>query len=183
MKQGTIWILVGAGAFALYLLNSGLSFLTGDDSQSLLQLLHPNLVDTATDCYNQALAQLPHGTVLVIDSTFRTFDQQAALYDQGRTTAGDIVTNAPAGYSYHNYGLALDFHLIVNGVDSWDNTNPAWATVVSIFTSAGFRWGGTFSKPDYDHFNYSFGFKVADLLALYNNGDFINGTVYVNLNG
>ncbi len=38
----------------------------------------------------------------------RTWPQQAALYAQGRTTPGPIVTNAPAGASLHNYYCATD---------------------------------------------------------------------------
>lgn len=38
----------------------------------------------------------------------RAFAEQAKLYFQGRTTPGDKVTNAPAGLSLHQYGLAID---------------------------------------------------------------------------
>lgn len=42
-------------------------------------------------------------------SGYRSFDDQAALYEQGRTTPGKIVTKAKAGYSAHNYGIAIDW--------------------------------------------------------------------------
>lgn len=38
----------------------------------------------------------------------RTIAEQNALYAQGRTTPGEIVTKAPGGSSAHNYGLAAD---------------------------------------------------------------------------
>ncbi len=38
----------------------------------------------------------------------RTWKEQDALYNQGRTTAGKIVTNARGGFSYHNFGIAGD---------------------------------------------------------------------------
>ena len=38
----------------------------------------------------------------------RTYAEQDALYAQGRTKPGKIVTNAPAGSSNHNYGIAFD---------------------------------------------------------------------------
>jgi len=41
----------------------------------------------------------------------RSYSEQTALYNQGRTTRGRIVTNARAGYSMHNFGDALDFAL------------------------------------------------------------------------
>lgn len=39
----------------------------------------------------------------------RTFEEQTALYAQGRTKPGRIVTKAKPGESYHNYGLAFDW--------------------------------------------------------------------------
>ncbi len=38
----------------------------------------------------------------------RTISRQDALYSQGRTTAGKVVTNAKGGQSPHNFGLAAD---------------------------------------------------------------------------
>ena len=40
---------------------------------------------------------------------FRSFEEQAALYAQGRTKGNKIVTKAKPGESYHNYGLAFDW--------------------------------------------------------------------------
>ena len=39
----------------------------------------------------------------------RTFEEQLALFAQGRTKPGRIVTKARPGESYHNYGLAFDW--------------------------------------------------------------------------
>lgn len=49
-----------------------------------------------------------HGLKAKVIQGYRTWEQQAKLYAQGRTTAGNIVTNAPPGTSWHNYGLAID---------------------------------------------------------------------------
>jgi peptidoglycan L-alanyl-D-glutamate endopeptidase CwlK len=38
----------------------------------------------------------------------RTVAEQDALYAQGRTKPGKIVTNAKGGQSAHNFGLAVD---------------------------------------------------------------------------
>ncbi len=38
----------------------------------------------------------------------RTWDEQTTLYLQGRQSPGQIVTNARAGSSAHNYGIAID---------------------------------------------------------------------------
>ena len=42
----------------------------------------------------------------------RTYQEQTALYAKGRTTEGPKVTNAPAGYSWHNFGVGWDLSLI-----------------------------------------------------------------------
>src|SRR5690349_7601657 len=48
------------------------------------------------------------GITLVVVQGLRTWAQQQAIYDQGRTKPGEIVTKAKPGQSYHNYGLAID---------------------------------------------------------------------------
>jgi peptidoglycan LD-endopeptidase CwlK len=50
----------------------------------------------------------------------RLRERQAWLYASGRTRPGPIVTKAPAGSSYHQYGLAGDYVLYINGKWSWD---------------------------------------------------------------
>lgn len=147
-----------------------------------LQLLHPAIRDKAIDAYNEAVKATPAGVHTYIDQTYRTFAESDALYAQGRTAPGSIVTNAKAGQSYHNYGLALDFHLQINGVDSW-NVDHNWMIVVNVFKTFGFNWGGDFagSFKDYPHLENKLGHNWRDLLALHNAGDFIPGTTYVKL--
>ena len=48
------------------------------------------------------------GIPLTVTFTLRSMATQAALYAQGRTRPGPVVTNARAGHSFHNFGLALD---------------------------------------------------------------------------
>jgi peptidoglycan L-alanyl-D-glutamate endopeptidase CwlK len=48
------------------------------------------------------------GIDLLVTSTYRDNASQEALYAQGRTAPGRIVTNARAGQSYHNYRCAVD---------------------------------------------------------------------------
>ncbi len=54
-----------------------------------------------------------------IFEAFRSPQRQRYLYAKGRTTAGPKVTNAKAWSSYHQYGLAADFVLKVDGAWSW----------------------------------------------------------------
>lgn len=152
-----------------------------DNSFDKLKLLHPKIRQSAIDAYNEAVKATPAGVHPVIDQTYRTFEQSQALYDQGRTTPGEIVSNAKPGQSYHNYALALDFHLIVKGEDIWE-VNHDWTTVVNIFKQHGFTWGGDWqSFKDYPHLENKLGYNWRDLLVLHNNGNFIEGTTYVDI--
>jgi len=56
------------------------------------------------------------GTYILVVSGLRTSSEQEALYAQGRTTPGHIVTNAKAGESMHNYGLAVDVVPYLSGL-------------------------------------------------------------------
>ena len=84
------------------------------------------------------------GIDLIVTCTRRTLAEQAALYAQGRTTPGRIVTNAQPGQSAHNYGCAIDVVPIVNGKPVWDfhpEIDP-WLTVGRIGQGVGFQWLG-----------------------------------------
>lgn len=110
-----------------------------------------------------------------ITSGFRTEQLQDALYAQGRTTPGSIVTNAKGGESYHNYGLAVDF-VIEDGNDLiWDleydgndNDKSDWKEVAEIAKDLGFEWGGDWDDfVDYPHLQMDFDTSIEDL----QNGD------------
>lgn len=92
---------------------------------------------------------------------------------------GDIVTNSQAGQSYHNYGLAFDFCLQINGQNSWA-VDKNWMTVVNCFKKYGFTWGGGFTSiPDSPHLQMTFNKSWSDLLTLYQAGKFIPTTQFV----
>lgn len=71
------------------------------------------------------------GLNILVYSTLRGVTEQALLYKIGRTVKGanvsarkpmgDTVTNAEAGQSAHNYGLALDFVPMFGGKPQWKN--------------------------------------------------------------
>ncbi|MGE6370660.1 M15 family metallopeptidase [Planococcus kocurii] len=115
------------------------------------------------------------GINVQITSGLRTFAEQTKLYNQGRTTAGNIVTNAKAGQSIHNYGLAIDYVLISEDGDKafWDvdrnmNGNQVrdWFEVAAIGKQLGFAWGGDWkSFKDYPHLDMQKGFSLASLKA------------------
>jgi len=118
--------------------------------------------------------------------TLRTFNEQGALYAIGRTQPGKKVTNAKAGQSIHNYGLAFDIVLLIDknndGVfetASWNMTSdddkdgiPDWMEVVIYLKKLGWAWGGDWkSFPDYPHFEKTFGNNWKSLQVKYNAGD------------
>lgn len=147
-----------------------------------LQLLHPKLRDIALTAYYEACKATPALVHPYVDQTYRTFGESEKLYAKGRTEPGEIVSNAKAGQSYHNYGLALDFHLIIDGKDSWE-VDHNWSVIVNCFKAHGFTWGGDFagSFKDYPHLEMRFGHNWRDLLLLHNQGKFIPGTTYVEI--
>ncbi len=108
----------------------------------------------------------------------RTFAEQDALYAQGRTKPGAIVTKAKGGFSNHNYGLSIDFCLLKSdGSISWSQIDDAdkdgkkdWMEVVSIFQAAGFEWGGLWKFKDNPHLEKTFGKSIRTLLTLHNTG-------------
>lgn len=115
------------------------------------------------------------GVPIVITQGLRTYEEQNKLYSQGRTKPGNIVTNARGGYSNHNFGLAVDFALLLpNGssvswnmnLDGNENKKSDWDEVVQIAKDLGFSWGGDwFSFKDYPHLEMTFGLTTAMLRA------------------
>lgn len=129
-----------------------------------LELLHPKLREEAIRLYREAVRITPVGVHPFIVQTLRTFEESDALYQKGRTRPGPKVTNAKAGQSYHNYGLALDFCNQINGKLVW-TVDKNWMKVVDLFKSAGWEWGGDWkSLKDYPHLEKRFGLHWKDLL-------------------
>jgi len=78
--------------------------------------------------------------VKIITGT-RTYQEQSDLYAQGRTAPGVKVTNAPAGYSWHNFGVGWDFVVFdAKGNPLWDS--PLMERCGRIAESLGLEWGG-----------------------------------------
>lgn len=158
--------------------------------------LHPAVQQDVINAIEKVeLGLAPNLAVRVVQG-LRTINEQNDLYAQGRTKPGSIVTNAKGGSSFHNYGLAIDFAILVdkdgNGTYdelSWDirkdndgDGTADWLEVVNAFDSLGWEWGGRWhSIKDYPHVQKTFGYTWQQLLAKYNAQDFIPGTEYVNL--
>jgi peptidoglycan L-alanyl-D-glutamate endopeptidase CwlK len=103
------------------------------------------------------------GIDVLITSTFRDYESQQALYEQGRTTPGNIVTNAPAGYSFHNFRCAFDFVPLVNGKCAWSDT-ALFTKCGEIAESVGLEWAGRWkSFKELAHCQYTGGLTLEDL--------------------
>lgn len=104
------------------------------------------------------------GIDLLVTSTYRDAESQNALYAQGRTTPGKIVTNAKAGQSWHNHRCAIDVVPIVNGKAVW-NDAAMWTKVGAIGKAAGLEWSGewTGKMKETAHFQYTGGKTLAQL--------------------
>jgi peptidoglycan L-alanyl-D-glutamate endopeptidase CwlK len=101
---------------------------------------------------------------LLVTSTYRDTESQNALYAQGRTTPGKIVTNAKGGESFHNYKCAVDIVPIVNGKPVWDGSDPIWARLGELGKDAGLDWAGEWKTfKELAHFQYTGGLTIEDL--------------------
>lgn len=121
------------------------------------------LPEVQTKAYEFVAACKAQGIDIIITSTYRDNDSQNALYNQGRTTKGNIVTNAKAGESFHNYRCALDFAPIVNGKIDW-NDIKTFAKCGKIAVSIGMEWAGNWkSFKELAHIQYTGGLTLADL--------------------
>ena len=129
-----------------------------------IKLLHPAVREEANRIYADICAAMPAGVVCRFTHTLRTNAEQDALYALGRTKPGKIVTNARGGESYHNYGLAADFCLIVDGKVSWA-VDKNWMAVIAIFESYGWESGHRWKFKDSPHVQKTFGKTIAQLAA------------------
>tara|TARA_R110000868_G_C10972514_1_gene770260 strand:+ start:1422 stop:1841 length:420 start_codon:yes stop_codon:yes gene_type:complete len=104
------------------------------------------------------------GIDVLITSTYRDAESQNALYAQGRTTAGKIVTNAKAGQSFHNFRCAFDFVPIVNGKAQW-NDLAMFQRCGLIAEFVGLEWAGRWTGKfrEMAHCQYTGGLTLSDL--------------------
>lgn len=154
------------------------------------KLLHPairnEVIATITAIET---AKFPPNISIRIVQGLRTFAEQQALYEQGRTKPGNRVTNSKAGQSYHNYGLAIDFALLIDGKLTWDikldsdrDGEADWMEVVDSFEALNYTWGGRFhSIQDNPHLEKTFGKNWRTMLEMHSNKVFIEGTQYIKL--
>ena len=127
-----------------------------------LQLLAKKLI---TECKKQ-------GLIVKLGECFRSVAEQDALYAQGRTTKGSIVTNA-RGTSYssmHQWGVAFDV-IRNDGKGAYNDSDNWFSKEAKIGKSLGLEWGGDWTSPiDKPHFQLpQWGSTPTKLKKLYGN--------------
>lgn len=104
------------------------------------------------------------GIDLLVTSTYRDNESQNALYAQGRTAPGKIVTNAKAGQSFHNFRCAVDVVPIVAGKPRWDVKDEVWQKIGALGKAQDLEWAGDWKRfREYPHFQYTGGLTLAQL--------------------
>lgn len=113
----------------------------------------------------------------------RTWAEQDALYAQGRTKPGQIVTNAKGGDSWHCYGLAADY--VLDGMPDKPGLQWSWNTKADLNHDGKNDWlqmarmavdyglePGYFWKsfPDLPHVQNRFGLTLAEAKEFYRLG-------------
>lgn len=92
-----------------------------------------------------------NGIQIKVISGLRTYAEQDALYARGRTTPGNKVTNAPGGYSNHNFGIAFDIGVFSGS--KYLPESPKYKAVGVLGMDLGLDWGGNWTSiVDQPHF-------------------------------
>lgn len=82
-----------------------------------------------------------------ITSGYRSLNEQQTLYE-AHLKGGPLATKP--GNSAHNYGLAVDVALILNGQEDWNTSHTAWQWLFSgIYAAPRLHSGTGFGDPDH----------------------------------
>lgn len=103
-------------------------------------------------------------TAVRITSGYRSATEQDALYAQGRTAPGSVVTQARGGQSMHNYGLAVDVAFVradnprlVEWPEPGAPRFALWAQLGAAVQRVGggaLEWGGAWQFIDRPHIQH-----------------------------
>ena len=151
-----------------------------------MEALHPVVLGK---CARLLEACRKCGLDLMVTSTIRNPQEQAALHAQGRkpikavnalreaaglarlgSDRNTIVTYATT--SIHEFGLAFDVALLKDGSPTWDQSldlnddgQTDYLEVGSVGEGLGLIWGGRFRHRDLCHFEWTGGLTMGELKA------------------
>lgn len=143
-------------------------------SEKYIATLLPEVQPMARALVQKAAAS---GITIRIISGLRTYAEQDILYAQGRTTPGNIVTNARGGYSSHNFGIAFDIGVFEG--KKYMPDSPKYKAAGVLGRDLGLEWGGNWkTMVDQPHFqlrpiwaaNFTEKQMLAELRTRNNNG-------------
>lgn len=112
---------------------------------------HPKLIELSKKLVSACRGQ---GLIIGIGESFRTKEEQDALYAKGRTAPGNIVTNAKGSSysSHHQWGTAFDIYRN-DGKGVYKDSDGFFEKVGKVGKSIGLEWGGDWKSPvDKPHF-------------------------------
>jgi peptidoglycan L-alanyl-D-glutamate endopeptidase CwlK len=118
------------------------------------------------------------GWEIFITDGYRSFEEQAGIFAQGRTTPGKIVSYAMPGWSWHNYRLAVDIAFRNEETPLEYNLPELYQEVGRIGKEMEFTWGGDFTIiVDRPHFEWHPNMTIEQALKLkdLSNYDFLKG--------
>ncbi|HWK52763.1 MAG TPA: M15 family metallopeptidase [Hyphomicrobiales bacterium] len=122
--------------------------LVDERSEKNIATLLPEVRPLARALVHKAAAA---GIQIKVLSGLRTYEEQDALYAQGRTASGNKVTNAKGGYSNHNFGIAFDVGVFEG--TRYLGDSPKYKAVGALGMELGLEWGGNWkSIVDQPHF-------------------------------
>lgn len=132
-----------------------------------INLLHPDLKPLCISLIDQLTTAIAPSTVKV-NFTYRPPAAQDALYAQGRTTPGKIVTDLTSSKSKHCFTLdglpaAKAFDIAIFNLDGsyvgygddlrYQHAGALWKILATVNPTLGMVWGGDWHHPhDPDHF-------------------------------
>jgi peptidoglycan L-alanyl-D-glutamate endopeptidase CwlK len=112
-------------------------------TENRLKKVHPELAKRVRMVIDN-LAKA--GMQVEVVQGLRTVAEQDALFAQGRTKPGKVVTNARGGQSNHNYGIAVDVVPFADGKPNWEAPNSIWIAIGGEAEKVGLEWGGNWKK-------------------------------------
>ena len=123
-------------------------------------------------------------TAKIISGT-RTYAEQDALFEIGRSKPGNRVTNARGGESNHNFGLAWDIGIWVDGFYDGkrtprdaalerraDDQYQGASSAILGLGIVGLEWGGNWmSIKDFPHYQLAGGLSVSRVRERFERGE------------
>lgn len=106
-----------------------------------------------------------NGMNVVVYQGYRSKEEQAEIISKNPS-----ATKAKPGFSFHNYGLAVDVLFYDSkGQPSWDEKNE-WSGLGVLGKETGLEWGGDWAMQDKVHFQYPPQTSIHKIRAWFNNG-------------